>query len=538
MSKYELLRGLYLGEASNADLTSTTTRELLHVSTALDGLIPDQVAAGRHVVLTGNPGDGKSHLVRLLQDRGRLDGARVELDLSATHAGEVSARWLAARKAGAPLVLCANEGPLVELIAELRATSGLEHIAAELQAQLGGLIAARPGDLAPAPVDVALIDLADRSVIDEVLISSALKQVCKYDFLPDCARGFDTSAGVNISTFVESAHAMTRFGRLLAAAGRRAEEHVTFRQLWATIAYALTGGKDPSALVAELARDAGGLGTTPLDNLCRPRAQGPLIQAFRRFADPASFPLPDLDNDLWCAGRPRSGRWEAMEDEHEPPAALWRSGDRAGAMSRFASLKRLVALVHTEGEALIDAVVEGDRALPSRLSDHELLAQVSLGVRRAFVGPGAESDVPEWLTAGLPLWVGLSFRDVAVGERPHVAVASAAEGDMEILRPLRAPWLGEALGPPPELAWLSHAPSGLTLRLDPPLLTTLRALATSDGPCDPPEPVVRFLTRLAGWEEEAAGAAGDDTFAVIDRPRGQLVSAGKVVSPAGEARYV
>lgn len=536
MSKYELLRGLYLGEVSNADLTSATTRGLLHVPTPLDRYIPEQVRAGKDVVLTGNPGDGKSHLARLLQDRGLLDGAEVELDLSATTSRQVLGRWLAARRQGAPMVLCANEGPLLELIGQMESAEELARDAAELRAQVGHLVAARPDDLASEPRAAVLVDLADRNLLDEALIAGALKQVCRYDFMPGGVAGFDSSAGLNLTLFVESLGAMERFGRLLAAAGRRMRQHVTFRQLWAAVAYALCRGLSLRTLEGEVKNGGAGLGTFPLDNLCRSRVQGPLIRAFSQFADPAAFPVPHLDQDLWLLGKPSSGQWEAMEDEYEAPAALWRSGKRAEAMSQLASLKRLVALCHSEGDALVERVAAGSCALPSAIPDAELLAEVALGVRRAYLGPREEAVAPTWLTDGLPLWVGLSYRDVSAGERPHVAVARAVATDLEVLRPVRAPWLGEALGPPPEVAWLSHQPSGVALRLDPQLLARLRDLAHSDGAAEPPEPVARFLTRLAGWEE-TDGDRGADEFAVLARPRGELMVAGAVTDMDGEARY-
>ena len=63
---YERLRGLYLGLTSNADLTTDHERHVLHVPTKLDELVPRWLAEGKDVTLTGNPGDGKSHLARRL----------------------------------------------------------------------------------------------------------------------------------------------------------------------------------------------------------------------------------------------------------------------------------------------------------------------------------------------------------------------------------------------------------------------------------------------------------------------------------------
>ena len=59
---YELLRSLYLGEGTNADLTSAQARRRLHVATDLDKLIPLKVEQGMTVVVTG-----KADIVKRLE---------------------------------------------------------------------------------------------------------------------------------------------------------------------------------------------------------------------------------------------------------------------------------------------------------------------------------------------------------------------------------------------------------------------------------------------------------------------------------------
>jgi hypothetical protein len=53
-----------------------------------------------------------------------------------------------------------------------------------------------------------------------------------------------------------------------------------------------------------------------------------------------------------------------------------------------------------------------------------------------------------------------------------------------------------------------------------------------------PERVSRFLTRLAGWEEASpAEQAGANRFAVLARPRGDLIVHGAVSDAAEGASY-
>src|SRR5262245_39581290 len=138
---YELLVSLYFGEGSNADLTTPQSRRLLHVTTPLESRVSAAVAEGLDVILTGHPGDGKSHIARMLSERGLLRDAALLLDLSAKPTKEALHQW-ASLRGKQRFVMCANEGPLRELIAEARTHAPLAAVARELDAQIGHLTVA------------------------------------------------------------------------------------------------------------------------------------------------------------------------------------------------------------------------------------------------------------------------------------------------------------------------------------------------------------------------------------------------------------
>ena len=528
---YELLRGLYLGSASNADTTGRDARDLLHVRTELDALVPKLVLSGHDVVVTGNPGDGKSHLVRTLEDRGKIPGAEIELDLSATDEREVIQRWRAARASERPFLLCGNEGPLKSLIFALRGESALEDAARELSGQIGKLVASSESELPPKPKRTVLVDLADRSVLDPGLIQKALQQICMPEFFPLLPRSRETSAGRNLSLLSSSVDAAERLATLLASAGRRRADHVSFRQLWAAISFAICAGKAASTLNAEISRMEDELGYSPLDNLAKPHGQGALLRALRELADPAAWPHPQLDEDIWSNGAPVSGEWEVDIGPFEAPSVLWAAGQTEVALDKFRSIKRVVALFHSAGRALVDMIASGDRDLPSATADEPLLADLLRGMRRVYLDPSEEEAAPAWLQQGLPLWVSHTYQDVPPSQRPHVAVAALPASDFSVRRALRPSWLENALGPPPEIAWVVHGPSGIALRVDPQLLVGLRRAGAGSGPFEPPDVVRRFLDRLSGWEERRG--APNVPLAVLEHPRGGLIATGRVVQ--GEA---
>ena len=536
---YELLRSLYGGRGTNADLVRAEDIARLHIDTRLEAYVPELVERGLDVVLTGNPGDGKSHALRVLQQQNKIQRAVVEFDLSARASKDVAETWATAARSGKPFVLCGNEGPLLELISLAEGVPALADRARELKAQVGHLTVARHADLPSQPRLAALIDLADRNLLVEENIERALTRVCEYAFLPSelGVRASQTSAGRNILLLAGSSLAKKRLARVLATAGRRRGGHFTFRQLWQAIAFALTGGKAPNTLSMELYSGKVGLGTYPLDYLVKENGRGPLIEAVREFADVATVTDPDIDERLWASGAAGLGQPDA-EAPLDVPGQMWDAGDREGALRTHAQLKRYIALTHPEGETLLDRLAS-ESALPSTHTDGALLNMALDGLRRLFVSPGTDEQLPSWLLGGLPLWIGHSYADTPSTRRPHVAVGCRAEDEFKVLRPQRAPWLEGVLGPLPDAAWVLHQPSGAMLRLDPDLLAVLVKAPHYVGPLPLPERISRFLARLAGWEEanpaERAGAAG---FAIISRPRGDLVAQGMVTNDTEGAVYV
>jgi hypothetical protein len=542
---YELLNGLYFSEAANADLTSPAARQRLHLETPLEALLISSVNRGLDVVLTGNPGDGKSHLVRTLADRGALERAVVEPDLSARATEDVLEAWRCAARDRRPFVMCANEGPLTELIGTMRAT-GLAAVGGELAAQLGRLLVFRPADLPPQPERVLLVDLADRAVLTPALVERAIARVATEDFLPPLQeQATETSAGRNILLLHRSREVRMRLARALTAAGQRLGEHVTFRQLWGAIAYAVTRVRRPAALRQELAEDRVGIDSLPLANLVHGDGRGDLLGAARMFADVARVTDPDLDEHLWSTGRPSSSDWlpEVAEDidailpQLAPPAALWRAGRREEAMATLAQLKRMVALLHGRGEVLINEL-SGALSIDMSRQPQELRAEVAAGLRSLFVAPTDGASFPDWVRDGVPLWVGLSYEFERPETRPHVAVSARRLTEFEILRPHRAPWLGDALGPLPSTFWFFHTPSRIALQVDASLLSSLQRAARTSGPLPLPDVVQRFMARLAGWEERQEPLSlGRERAVVIAGPRGPMLAEAGIQLRGEEASY-
>lgn len=65
----QFVRDFYRGSSAYADHISAELLSVIHLETKLDNAIIESAMAGKDIVLTGNPGDGKTHIIRLLKKK-------------------------------------------------------------------------------------------------------------------------------------------------------------------------------------------------------------------------------------------------------------------------------------------------------------------------------------------------------------------------------------------------------------------------------------------------------------------------------------
>ena len=108
------------GHDSCSDCVTENDLERLHVPSPLEDFLVDKVREGYSIILTGNAGDGKTHILRRIASRLSEAGALVDEDATAVmrkgSVGPILDRWRSALNAGRPYCLAANEYPLHLLI--------------------------------------------------------------------------------------------------------------------------------------------------------------------------------------------------------------------------------------------------------------------------------------------------------------------------------------------------------------------------------------------------------------------------------------
>lgn len=110
----QFVRDFYRGSSAYADHIASELLSVIHLETKLDTAIMDAALSGKDIVLTGNPGDGKTHIIRLLKSRLENTGKpiSIELDASTLSNDDIYVKWKSARESNVPFVIAINAAVL------------------------------------------------------------------------------------------------------------------------------------------------------------------------------------------------------------------------------------------------------------------------------------------------------------------------------------------------------------------------------------------------------------------------------------------
>ncbi len=382
--------------------------EALHLETPLEDHLLDRARAGLSIVLTGNAGDGKTHLARALQRRLAGDADRFEFAFDATAimnseegVAPIVEIWRKAENAGKGIVLAINQYPLYMLRQQLPAT--LPEVSAGIERQWKArLTPGNPGHTAEGD-SLLLVDLSLRNPLSRDFARRVLQRMLSDPAVRRHAeRGGDRNFSLNFKR-LDNAQVQGRlfdlFDRVISS-GRR----TTVRELWILTARLLFGDS-----VGEEVPDAPEAWYS--ERLFAPDPRFPLSEALRDVADPAGVSHPHVDRRLEAPDGTRAGEWVVGSD---PPAALPspgaalgpRSADRKRYRTRFLALKRRFYFEHEDGGAKVFRLDHGSHALFHDLlrtpkNDAEHLSVLIEAINRCYF-PGHFDGI----RGKLCLWIG------------------------------------------------------------------------------------------------------------------------------------
>jgi hypothetical protein len=275
-----------LARGGFAETMSDEQRAAIHIETLLDEFLAETLDAGTQVVLTGNPGDGKTQYI-LMQKRRHdsPDNAYYHPDASAESDYEVLLNeWAEAVEANRPGILAINEGPLYEMLTYHRSEYGfLDTVANQLDNQL---VLANGDDQRFDSDDILVLNLNHRNVLSRPIALQAIEKLTN-GLSIDPQEG-DGHIEYNISK-LQNDTVEDNFKRIFRTLGKL-DVHVTVRDLLNFIAYCITGGHSESQTDFDEDLKYYNLGYT---------GSGTLFDLFNRYVDPEDLTHPFVDSSLW-----------------------------------------------------------------------------------------------------------------------------------------------------------------------------------------------------------------------------------------------
>ncbi|GDX92035.1 hypothetical protein LBMAG46_20420 [Planctomycetia bacterium] len=436
----DFISGLYNKHSCYADRLTQDELSEIHIPTGLDASLRKWLAAKKDIVLLGNPGDGKTHLIRLVEDVIKRVNAEVVLDATAEKDyGRLVRKWKAASEASRPFCLAINQGPLNQLLAD---KSGSLPQLDDVAEQLRSLIYYE----APLkqPQKVIVVDLNLRSVLSRDIIQCALKNILRNDVLDGCPEVFDdeTSDGSLNRAAMSNGQVQERIIQLLTAASYTGH-HVSMRDLQGFLSYLLLGGRSVKDLVGQ-----------PSDlayryfNLCF-EGEGELFDAIREVFEPERATLPTIDEHLWENTGVRDG-WLFGRPPFTPDHL-------EDAWELFTTLKRQYFFEHADGGKLIGLQRDDNAAFLDLLSTGgnslERHLPTVLKAINAFFCPERDED-----GMTLRLWGSQQYD----GHSPRVLVScyQIPREKFQLQVPQLAPWLTGAMDYRPDHLLLRYKGDG------------------------------------------------------------------------------
>jgi hypothetical protein len=516
----DFLSGFYNRHSCYADRLTADELEMIHVPTSVEAPLKKWIKSKTDLVITGNPGDGKTFLLRrLATEIAKVNGdqildATAEKDYSSIVSG-----WQKARRAKRPFFLAINHGPLNRML-QLHASGN--PILKEVQRQLSSAIFY--GSTEPAaPNGVVVLDLNLRSVLSREIIETSLNNLLRDAFYSGCEYFQDaTTCGSRNRHALQSASVRERLIELLAAAGHTTR-HISMRDLQGFLSYLVFGG----ASCAELGlQEREGLPHRYF-NLCF-SGDGELFRAVDDFFDPVRSTVPQVDEDLWENTGVNDG-WAFSR----PPLTPDHYDD---AMDQFRAIKRQYFFEHRDGGNLLDMVGEDDKIFNDLVSSERPAEQKYLGLILQAINRFYCQSIPNE-QGFLRLWGSQEYDT----HTPPILVSCyrVEKHKFSLEVPQLAPWLRQAIQYLPGHILLRYdGDSGRTgLKIDRPLWKALM-LASRGIPMALRSPqysqlLQGFMTRLHRYEAKPAEFQSALVFNVnrgrthqitVDRTRGRYTN--------------
>jgi len=298
----QFIRDFYRGTSAYADHVDTGLLSYIHLKTKLDDAIIAAAKARKDIVLTGNPGDGKTHIIRVLNEQ--LEQLEtpviVELDASTLSNEEIYSRWAQAKQSHTPFVIAINAAVLYSVYKSYPDFQPVK----EAYSQMANAVVFHDEN---ADTDsLVVFDLSKREALTpEILKQAILKMTedCHYKECASCPLVNSCVVHKN-RKLLNNELFQERLNLILQRVSLRGY-HATFREIQSFIAYLIFGNRSCKQL-----NQTAGNSKYDLVSLIF-SGKGNLFAAVNEAVDPINISHPiwdekillnDIDPESWVEG--------------------------------------------------------------------------------------------------------------------------------------------------------------------------------------------------------------------------------------------
>lgn len=261
----------------------------IHIKTVLDEYLQSAIEDGKQVVLTGNPGDGKTH--HILKVKSTLSGTADPDLFTITDASEADdykptlEAWKTHYEKGDPGLLAINDGPLQEMTSEY---SDEYPFLKTVQSQFENQIILDQSEVEDINFeDIVVIDLNNRNVLKRNITKQAIEHLTDDRFHEGHGHSGQCHIQHNLRK-LQTDEIQKSIKSILKTIGK-ADQHITVRDLLNFIGYMITGGKD--------CQTSFGSDLEYYNNAYK--GDGALFDLLRTELQPRLVPHPFVDSKLW-----------------------------------------------------------------------------------------------------------------------------------------------------------------------------------------------------------------------------------------------
>ena len=294
------IRDFYRGTSAYADHIDAALLSGIHLTTKLDKAIIEAVDKGKDIVLTGNPGDGKTHIIRML--RNELESlstpAVIELDASTLSEDEIYERWKNARENKTPFVIAINAAVLYSVY---KSYPDFEPVQ-EAYSQMANAVVFHDESITSDALVV--FDLSKREALTAEILQQAILKMTAEEHYKECKKcPLADSCEVHTNRrLLNNSLFQSRLSMILQRVSLRGY-HATLREIQSFIAYLIFGNRSCKQI-----NQTAGNSEYNVVNLIY-SGKGNLFKAINDAIDPVNISHPvwderillnDINSDSWA----------------------------------------------------------------------------------------------------------------------------------------------------------------------------------------------------------------------------------------------